>query len=402
MNANPSVCTHVCDTSDPFENSGGIDHASFDFDPVVLAPCEPMVDWITARVSISAAHALETGGIACWDADGQVEWQITRRMAVRGSYEHTIAIRKVNDSEIEFSGSPAKFLRGHNIFGSGDLIDVGARMILRACELSGIGLNDAERSRVQRGQYRLLRVDINQSFEAGSRTDAEAWIVNAASHGRLGRRGPGRRAGGSTVMWGQGSKHWLIKAYGKGAELEADGHQLASDIPNRKGLLEWADGKIRIELQLRGRELKKLGLDWASLWSASTSAAVFRSYSSRLEFGPCCIPTERDTLPMKLRPTYLLWKLDQDLRRCMSRWTMRRHRKDLLQYGIDIDLPPTRGEQVNDIPLAELMDSPALLPAWNGNGLAPLPTNDSVAVCYDSPVLLAPTPSVTGIVEAVA
>ena len=222
-----------------------------------------MIDWLTAHVPVCSAAKLRTGEISSVDADGLVLWVSPTRISVRGSYLGTITVRKLKNGLIEFAGSPAKFLQGHNLFGSDDLRGLGAAMIERACAALELDLLDSERADIRAGCYDLMRVDINYSFATGSRANALAWIDSAAAVGSLQHRGRGRLRK-STVTWGEGSRNWKLKAYSKGDEIEARNHELPEALPMRSQLAAWGNDKLRIELELHVRELRKLGLEQAS------------------------------------------------------------------------------------------------------------------------------------------
>ena len=60
---------------------------------------------------------------------------------VEGSHDSNITIRSHTDSTIEISGNPAKFLQGHNIFGTNDLKYLVAKLFDRLCMIDELELN---------------------------------------------------------------------------------------------------------------------------------------------------------------------------------------------------------------------------------------------------------------------
>jgi II/X family phage/plasmid replication protein len=326
-----------------------------------------MIDWITARVSVRAASQLETGRIISFDADGVVNFSIPRRISTRGSHDSTVSMRRIGDSQhIEIAGSPAKFLQGHNLFGSDDLQGIGAAMIERVCGSLGLELLDEELFAVREGRYELLRVDINYSFATGSRANVLAWIDSAAAVGSLQHRGRGRLHNSSTVSWGEGSRYWKLKAYSKGDEIETRGRKLPETLPMRAQLAEWGDDKLRIELELHVRQLRKLGFQRASSWRKETPWQLFRGYLARLRLGGHVVltPAALQSIPLSLRQTYSNWVHGADLVSLMSRAKYFRHRSQLLEHGINIGVPPQPG-QVPTIPLSQYLQMPcAEVPAW--------------------------------------
>lgn len=72
-------------------------------------------------------------------------------------------------------------------------------------------------------------------------------------------------------------------------------------------------------------------------------------------------------LPNPLKSTYLLWQEGHDCRAVMSLSTYKRHRKQLKEYGINIDLErkSQTERQSNVIPLIRVLEAkPAEIPAW--------------------------------------
>jgi II/X family phage/plasmid replication protein len=324
-----------------------------------------VIDWLTAHVQIRAAAGLNTGEVSCVDADGVVEWVSAKRKNVQGSHSGTISVKRFRNGLIEFAGSPAKFLQGHNVFGSDDLLSLGSAMIERACATLGLELLDSELADIQAGRYDLKRVDINYSFATGTRENALAWIKTAASVLDLPRRGGGWLDRSTTVMWGgKKSRYWKLKAYCKGKELEA--HELAGSLPKRTELQEWSDDKLRIELELHARQLQKRGLECASSWRIGTAQELFREYLAKLRLGGHLMLSVAavQSLPYRLRPTYTNWARGEDLRQLMSRPTYYRHCRELLEFGINIAVPPQQ-EQVSSIPLSQYLETPCMeVPVW--------------------------------------
>lgn len=324
-----------------------------------------MIDWLTVRVLIRSAVMLRTGEVTSVDADGVVNWVSPTRMSVQGSYSGSVTARRLRNGEVEFAGSPAKFLQGHNIFGSDDLQGIGAAMIERACGSLGLELLDEELVAVRDGRYELLRVDINYSFATGSRANALAWINSAAAVGSLQHRGKGQLRK-STVTWGESSRYWKLKAYSKGNEIEARNHELPEALPMRTQLAAWGDDKLRVELELHVRQLRKMGLEWASSWRPETPWELFQSYLAKLRLGGQVVlnPVDLQSIPLALRQTYSNWVHRADLLSLMSRAKYYRHRKQLLEYGINIGVPP-QPEMMPTIPLNQYLEMPcAKVPMW--------------------------------------
>ncbi|MBF3268023.1 hypothetical protein HKW77_02615 [Pseudomonas aeruginosa] len=135
-----------------------------------------MIDWIAAMIELHHAP-LSSGAVVCIEADGTVAWETPRKMLVRGSHDSTIHIRSVggdgqgNATHLYIDGNPSKWLQGHNLVGSCDLVALVWDAFQRLCALVGLEPTDFERQKVRAGQYRVTRVDYNRMFELPSRGD---------------------------------------------------------------------------------------------------------------------------------------------------------------------------------------------------------------------------------------
>jgi II/X family phage/plasmid replication protein len=70
-------------------------------------------------------------------------------------------------------------------------------------------------------------------------------------------------------------------------------------------------------------------------------------------------------MPSKLRGTYTLWKQGIHLRDMLSKPTFFRHRKDLLEFGIDINSTCLTPEHNNVVPLMRIIEAkPVEIPSW--------------------------------------
>ena len=71
----------------------------------------------------------------------EIEWTTQTRLSLTGSHDSSISIRSLTPQTIEISGNPAKWLQGHNLFGSNDLRLLMWVFFNRLIEFYDIGLN---------------------------------------------------------------------------------------------------------------------------------------------------------------------------------------------------------------------------------------------------------------------
>jgi II/X family phage/plasmid replication protein len=304
------------------------------------------------------------------DPDGALEWAAPCRKQVTGSYESTVTVKsdgsdgQGNATHLYFSGNPSKFLQGHNIFGSDDLVSLMSDTYERVCQVLDLMPTIQDIMAIRGGNYRLTRIDINYSFELNTRADVLAWLRAAEFKSKTRHGRPSSKGG--TLYWGKTSKRWSLKAYCKAEEVQQPKHRLPESLLDTP-LIPWADNKLRIELVLRSKELDELNLDIATCWQPHTVMNTYFDYLKRLDMNEQIALTtdELMNLPQRLRSTYVLWKDGHDLRSTISKPTYYRHRKELLQYGINIDLRQDRVDRTNVVPLVRILEAvPASVPDW--------------------------------------
>lgn len=331
-----------------------------------------MIDWLSGKAHfLHTSEQLPSGSVVSVDSNGEIEWKTTKRIQVKGSYDSTFTIRTDPSSEylpglfnkIEFSGNPVKFIQGHNIWGSSDLTGLAYEAIIKALGILGLELSPVERKVLFQGNFSLSRVDINNMYSMGSLESVSQWLSSAEFSART-RMGKGHFSG-NTLYFQKRSTRWSLKFYSKALELKASGHQLPREFFDAKSFHEFASDKLRAELTLRTKELKKLGLDKGTAWGDNEHIDVFMDYMGRLDMSE---QKQLDdlvlTLPSVFRSTYLTWKEGYDVKSLLPKRTFYRHRKRLLEHGLDISIP-SGNKPNNVIPLMRIIEAvPAEIPDW--------------------------------------
>lgn len=123
----------------------------------------------------------------------------------------------------------------------------------------------------------------------------------------------------------------MLKAYRKGAEMKAH-----SGEPD---LIQYAtdSGIVRIELELKRRELAEMGLKALFDVTDEKLAAVFQEHIE--PFKRVDSSEEPDILasiPSRSRAYAAAWLAGQDVRILCSQATLYRHARVLREYGLDI------------------------------------------------------------------
>lgn len=330
-----------------------------------------MIDWVKCKLPLKHPEIL-SGAFVVLSPSGEIERSSPMSTMIEGSYDTNISVRSVgsdgngNCEYLEMCGNPAKFLQGHNVFGTNDLIGLvhGTAGII----YQKLGLHKYascfDWSHLRTGNYYVNWIDINESFELRNQTDVQAWIKAAefSSRTRCGR--PTNTSG--TLYHQKNSRRFAIKFYSKEKELQAGKkHGLPKEL-EKSGIREWTENILRAEVRLLGKELRSLGIEKAYQLPPEKIQALYGEYMNKV------ILTEsfrlKDdvafNLPSRLQSTYTLWRDGNDVQSILSKSAFYRHRKELLEYGVDISIA-CKTKESNVVPLIRVLEAkPAQIPTW--------------------------------------
>lgn len=333
-----------------------------------------MIDWVTGKFWITHnPEVLRSGqSIRTKIVDGveTIEYDIANRLSVKGSHDATITIRSHTDNTVEISGNPAKFLQGHNVFGTNDLKYLVAKMIDKLCMIDELELKptDIEYENIQEGKYHLSRVDVNEHFAFPSAQVARAWLRAAGNSANMKFRGAGLFKAGTLYFEG---KRYIPKIYFKYDEINSKdkSHRLPDELLQIPELIEYAEKSLRFEIKILSTQLKEWMLHLGCNWDADTATMLINDqFISKLQLS-ANMPIENEviqSLPKNLRLTYTAWVNGEDLRQVLSRPTFYRYRTRLMEYGIDISIvKPSDQEQSNVVPMIRYLEAvPMGIPDW--------------------------------------
>jgi II/X family phage/plasmid replication protein len=301
------------------------------------------------------------------DADGVIEWTALRRLEVEGSYSTKLQVRGRGDDALEVGGNPAKYLQGHNLFGSGELLPLMAAALGQVVVCLGVVPSADNLADWQSGAYTLTRVDIAGMVRLDSDKQVRKVLDLVGQHAKTKYQGASVKSG--TVYIGKNSRRTTLKLYSKGEEIMSGkkGHGLCTKVAPEwhQPLLNYGRGMLRVELTLRGMELRDRGLERASRWSQAVATELLRERMSVLELNDTLLLADDvvEALPPRLVPVYDAWKAGRDLQKLYSRPTFYRYRAALLRHGIDIARVQPRAAVTENqyplgVPLRQILSAP--------------------------------------------
>lgn len=331
-----------------------------------------MIDWLSCRVPLTWEVPINGGNVTSVREDGVVDWSVDKRKALVGSYQSSLMVRTVELGFMEVSGNPAKFLQGHNLFGTDDVLGLFLGMMEAVCASVELVPTLEDRAAWLRGEVDISRIDLTTMYELDTRQDVREWLDAAASVANVKWRGRGHYQPGTLTFGkaaaGKRAKRWQLVLYCKGDEISLPGHYLHPDLPERERLYDWADNKLRTELRLRTGELQRLNLQKIGQWTAGQVAIVLETYLAKIEMSNAQMTHVDFESNPELKQRHLtalaLWKTGIDCKNhYKKRTTFYRIRKEIIELvGVDISHVVSTS---NVIPLRRVLEArPASVPTW--------------------------------------
>lgn len=322
-----------------------------------------MVDWLTVEIPARLPEVIAGGVVAKWDRDGEIEWNTISRLELEGSWSGKVLVRSICKGKLEVSGNIAKFMAGHNLYGSDDpkaLLKAFLRRIQPTLWPAGM-------PRLAVGRASISRIDVTSGMLLRSPADVLSYLKAVEERGNCAFRGRGVFKGEGTLVYGDATggraKAWQLTMYAKG--LEVAKRHLPAPMMERPDVIEWVNRLLRVEVRLRTAELKRLGRVLIRDWKPGAAASAWREKVDRIAVmeGTVMAGNEMVEVKPRLVAFYRAWASGDDLRQCLTKPTFYRVRRELRDaFGVDVAL---RAPRSNVIPLRRvLIAEPVSRPHW--------------------------------------
>ena len=338
-----------------------------------------MIDYLTVRITLPRPlpHAIDGGHFTRTGEAGEVEQSTARRKRVIGSHEATLHIRAQSTAELELTGNPAKFVQGHNLYGSSDPVEVlwAALLLMEGagalpCSLASLGLSGPL---TMASCTEISRIDCTVMLLGLTWFDVETSLRSLRVAGRLRDRGasglphPWDRGGGVTFgsAPGKSMRHRSITFYSKGEDVKV--HPLPALMANDSEVMEWVKRSLRCEVRLGSNYLRKTGLRAMENWTAETALDEWKAMMERVDMnGSDERPEGLEKLPAHLQVAYAAWLSGADLSTMFARRTYYRKRAEILKaIDVDIAIPKPTEPTAQIVPIKRVIElEPASRPSW--------------------------------------
>ena len=140
-----------------------------------------MIDWF-AGVLPCTHHPIKLGREIRLTPDDEIEFEKLLYRNVKGSDDSNFTVKSIGSdgqgraTHLKLSGNPAKFLQGHNVFGSDDLLSLMIDVYKKITKALNINYTADDFKNVKTGNYLVTSIDINYSFDLPSKADVDSWL----------------------------------------------------------------------------------------------------------------------------------------------------------------------------------------------------------------------------------
>lgn len=293
------------------------------------------IDWIDiSQDHMAGGLPIVAGGFFDrFDEDAAFEFRSFQHYKHKGSYDSTVIV-KCDGQRVRLSGNVGRFNRPDNVFNLDfDQTIKKANWILKTFGLPPFTKGSFRMDQDGKSEWtgaKLSELHVTENRATFSEDKAKAFVDWIAD--RSFSRMKSGAYGGESAWFGNSRQS--IMAYNKAKEM-AD-HGTAERSPQ---LYEYCRdyGIVRIEMKLRRRALNDLHLKHLGAITMDRIVSIFREKTAPL-FQATANPDLEllEAVPHKSRLVAAAWLKGVDVREDMSRATYFRHRKVLLECGIDI------------------------------------------------------------------
>ena len=249
---------------------------------------------------------------------------------IQGSYGNQLKVKAKNSNTLLVEGNLFKWMYGHNITGSTDLIKLVSDTVNKlTMMLDAVIPNEDEINHIKEGHFKIHRIDLNKAILFQDKQAAQMYLEIIKEHGTYPRRKKDIKRNGT--YFGLQSKRTTLLYYHKGNELSAHKKQQSSITAE---LQAYADCMVRCEVRLYSQHLRDNQLNYGYSWNQALVKKIIDEQHSLLNL-PQPI-AEADLPPRYVR--FLATSKQGALPIAYTAKTIARYKRDLAkQYGVMVN-----------------------------------------------------------------
>lgn len=246
---------------------------------------------------------------------------------VRGSYSDQIQIKSIDENKLLIQGNLFKWLYGHNVTGTTDLITLVSDTVYELTQIyDALTPIDDELENIKQGMFKIHRIDLNKAILFEDKKQAQLYLAMIKEHGTYPRRKKEVQKNGT--YFGLKSTRTTLVYYHKGNEIDAHKKQQQRITAELKA---YADCMVRCEVRLYSQHLRDNNLNYGHVWDRDLVVKTVEEQHALLNLPP---PIAEADLPAKY-VRFLATSKQGALPIAYTPTTIARYKRDLAkQYGM--------------------------------------------------------------------
>lgn len=246
---------------------------------------------------------------------------------IQGSHGDQIQIKSKNENTLIIQGNFFKWLYGHNVTGTTDLIKLVSDTVNELIKIfDALKPTKDELDDIKQGIFKIHRIDLNKAILFEDKQQAQLYLAMIKEHGTYPRRKKEVQKNGT--YFGLKSTRTTLVYYHKGNEIDAHKKQQQRITAELKA---YADCMVRCEVRLYSQHLRDNNLNYGHVWDHDLVVKIVEEQHALLNLPPPI--AEADLPPKYVR--FLATQKQGALPRGYTPTTTARYKRELAkQYGI--------------------------------------------------------------------
>lgn len=246
---------------------------------------------------------------------------------IQGSHGDQIQIKSKNENTLIIQGNFFKWLYGHNVTGTTDLMGLVVETVRQLLQrYDALMPTQDELDNIKRGMFKIHRIDLNKAILFEDKQQAQLYLAMIKEHGTYPRRK--KETQGNGTYFGLKSTRTTLLYYHKGTEVSSHKKQQQRITAELKA---YADCMVRCEVRLFSQHLRDNQLNYGYHWSEDLVVETIEQNHALLNLPP---PIAEADLPARY-VRFLATSKQGVLPIAYTPTTIARYKRDLAkQYGV--------------------------------------------------------------------
>jgi len=182
---------------------------------------------------------------------------------IQGSHGDQIQIKSKNENTLLIQGNFFKWLYGHNVTGTTDLMGLVAETVRQLLQrYDALMPTQDELDNIKQGMFKIHRIDLNKAILFEDKQQAQLYLAMIKEHGTYPRRK--KETHGNGTYFGLKSTRTTLLYYHKGTEVSSHKKQQQRITAELKA---YADCMVRCEVRLFSQHLRDNQLNYGYYWN---------------------------------------------------------------------------------------------------------------------------------------